>query len=379
MEITIKEVLTKNELKKFAEFPNKLFKHCSNYVPSLVSDEMATLSRKNPAHEYCDSKYWLAYSGDKIVGRVAAIINRRANESWNEKKVRFGFFDFIEDINVCKKLIEKVEEFGREYGMTEVHGPMAFTDMDKECWITKGFEERQNLTLLYNLPYYIDFIEQLGFKITCEWAQNKMPASQPIPEKVARINKLIMEKYNLRLLKFKSSKEIMPYAKSFFSALNDAFNSGGLYSFVPLTEKEINIYIKSYFSVLDPKLVSLVVDENNEVVAFGLSIPDLNEGFKKANGKLFPFGWFHILKCLYKYDTIDLLLNGVRSDWQKKGVHSIYYSDMNEVAIANGIKTAYTNPQIIGNEAVKIWSNSYDCEEVIRRAVFAKPIEQIEQ
>ena len=263
--------------------------------------------------------------------------------------------------------------------MTEVHGPMAFTDMDKECWITKGFEERQNLTLLYNLPYYIDFIEQLGFKITCEWAQNKMPASQPIPEKVARINKLIMEKYNLRLLKFKSSKEIMPYAKSFFSALNDAFNSGGLYSFVPLTEKEINIYIKSYFSVLDPKLVSLVVDENNEVVAFGLSIPDLNEGFKKANGKLFPFGWFHILNCLYKYDTIDLLLNGVRSDWQKKGVHSIYYSDMNEVAIANGIKTAYTNPQIIGNEAVKIWSNSYDCEEVIRRAVFAKPIEQIEQ
>ncbi len=374
MEIVIKEVLTKKDKRKFVEFPNKLFKDCDNYVPSLLSDDLNTLSEKNPAHEYCESKYWLAYSGNKIVGRVAAIINHKANERWNEKKVRFGWFDFIENIDVCQKLLEKVEEFGRQNGMTEIHGPMSFTDMDKECWITKGFDERQNMTLLYNLPYYIDFIERLGYKITCEWAQNKMPASQPVPDKVARINKLIMEKYSLRLLKFNKCKEIIPYAKSFFEALNEAFNSGGIYSFVPLNEKEINIYIKSYFSILDPKLVSMVVDENDQVVAFGLSIPDLNKGFKKANGRLFPFGWFHILKCLYKYDTIDLLLNGVRPDWQKRGVHSIYYSDMNEVAIAHGIKTAYTNPQIIGNEAVKIWSNNYECEEVIRRAVFAKPL-----
>jgi hypothetical protein len=375
MEIVIKEVITKSELRTFVEFPNKLFRKCKNYIPSLISDDLSTLSKKNPAHEYCDSKLWMAYIGGRVVGRVAAIINRKANERWNEKKVRFGWFDFVEDINVCSKLLEKVEEFGRENGMTEIHGPMSFTDMDKECWITKGFDERQNMTLLYNLPYYVEFIERLGYGITCEWAQNKMPASQPVPEKVARINSLIMEKYNLRLLKFKSCKEIIPYAKSFFEALNEAFNSGGIYSFVPLSVKEIDIYIKSYFSVLDPKLVSLVVDENDQVVAFGLSIPDLNEGFRKANGHLFPFGWFHILKCLYKYDTIDLLLNGVRPEWQKRGVHSIYYSDMNEVAIKHGIKTAYTNPQIIGNEAVKIWSNNYESEEVIRRAVFGKPLD----
>ncbi len=376
MEIVIKEVVTKSDRKKFAQYPNQLFKNCPNYIPPLLSEDIAALSEKNPARDYCDAKYWLAYCEDRIVGRVAAIINRRANEQWNEQKVRFGWFDFIEDINVCKKLLEKVETYGIEHGMTEMHGPMSFTDLDKECWVIKGFDQRQNMSLLYNPPYYVDFIEQLGYKITCEWAQCEMPASQPIPEKVARINKLIMEKYNLRLVKFKSCKEILSYGKSFFDALNDAFSNGKLYGFVPLTEKEVKMYVKMYFSVLDPELVSFVVDENDNVVAFGLSIPDLNHGLRKAKGRLFPFGWFHILRSLRRYDTIDLLLNGVRHDWQKRGIHSIYYSHMNEVAIRKGIKTAYTNPQIVGNEAVKIWSTTYESKEIIRRAVFEKSIIQ---
>ncbi|MCR5066101.1 MAG: hypothetical protein K6A67_10110 [Bacteroidales bacterium] len=370
--IEIRKVNGRCDLNKFIAFPNKLFKDVPTYLPPLNRDERALLTDKNPSLEHCDLQLYLALRDGKVVGRVAAIINHNVNEHWNKKAVRFGWFDFIEDFDVCKALFDKVVEFGKSKGMNEIEGPFGFTDMDKECWVIEGFDARQNLSTLYNPEYYIKFIERLDCKIKCRWQQYKMPASQPIPEKVARINELILQKYNLKMLRFKKRSEVYPYARKFFHTLNESFKD--LYDFVPMTDKEIDVYIKEYFPFVNLDFVNFVVDKDDNLVAFGLSIPSLTEAYKKANGHLFPFGWFHLLRALHKYDTIDLLLNGVHPEWQKRGVHSIYYAEMNRNAIKNNVIWAYTNPQIIGNEAEKIWGTTYQTEPLMKRAIFAKPI-----
>lgn len=370
--IEVRIVSSRSDLRKFIVFPNKLFKDVPSYIPPLNSDERALLTDKNPSLEHCSRELYLALRNGEVVGRVAAIINRTVNEHWNKKAVRFGWFDFVEDYDVFSALLDKVVEYGRANGMDEIEGPFGFTDMDKECWAIDNFDARQNMSTLYNPEYYIRFIERAGYEIKCRWQQYSMPASQPVPDKVARINKLIMDKYHLRLVKVKRRKDIMPYAWKFFHTLNDSFHD--LYDFVPLTEREINVYIKEYFPFINLDFVHFVVDENDNLVAFGLSVPDLSKAYQKANGSLFPFGWFHLLKALRKFDTIDLLLNGVHPDWQKRGVHSIYYSEMNIKAIEYGVHTAYTNPQIIGNEAVKIWETQYNTTPLMQRAVFGKRI-----
>ena len=370
--ITVRPVKGRRDLKKFIAFPNRLFKDVPSYIPALNFDEMNLLTDKNPSLEHCSRELYLAERDGKIVGRVAAIINRSVNEHWNKKAVRFGWFDFIEDYEVFSALLDKVCEYGRANGMTEIEGPFGFTDMDKECWVIDNFDARQNISTLYNPEYYVRFIERADYEIRCKWQQYKMPANQPVPDKVARLNKLIMDKYHLRLVRVKRRKQLIPYAWQFFHAINESFKD--LYDFVPMTEKEINVYIKEYFPFVNMDFVQFVVDENDHLVGFGLSIPDLNDAYRKANGHLFPFGWYHILKAFRKFDTIDLLLNGVLPEWQKRGVHSIYYCDMNEAAIRYDVHTAYTNPQIIGNEAVKIWETQYNTTPLMQRAVFGKSL-----
>ena len=370
--IEIRTVKSRGDLKKFIAFPNKLFKDVPTYIPALNSDERKLLTDKNPSLEHCSRELYLAYRDGVIVGRVAAIINRSVNEHWNKKAVRFGWFDFIEDYDVFTALLDKVAEYGRAHGLTEIEGPFGFTDMDKECWVIDNFDARQNISTLYNPEYYVRFIERAGYETRCKWQQYVMPANQPVPDKVARLNKLIMDKYHLRLVRVKHRKELIPYAWQFFHAINESF--ADLYDFVPMIEKEIDVYIKEYFPFVNMDFVQFVVDENDKLVGFGLSIPDLNAAYKKANGRLFPFGWYHILKAFRKFDTIDLLLNGVLPEWQKRGVHSIYYCDMNEAAIRFNVHTAYTNPQIIGNEAVKIWETQYHTTPLMQRAVFGKSL-----
>lgn len=370
--VEIHPVTSRRELHRFIQFPNRLFKNVPTYIPPLVSDEVKLLTKKNPSREYCDMQLYLAYRGKEIVGRVAAIINYRCNERWEKKAVRFGWMDFIEDYDVFSALMDAVVDFGHQHGMDEIEGPFGFTDMDKECWVIEGFDARQNISTLYNPEYYIKFVERYGMTSKCQWAQYKMPANQPVPPKVARINGLILEKYNLKLLKFKNRKEVYPYAKKFFHTLNDAFKD--LYDFVPLTDKEIDVYVKEYFPFINLDFTTFVVDKDDNLVAFGLSVPDLSKAYQKAKGHLFPFGWIYILRALKKFDTIDGLLNGVHPDWQKRGVHSIYYAAMSEAAIRYNVHTAYTNPQIIGNEAVKIWSTQYTATPLMKRAVFGKKI-----
>ena len=371
-DIVIKEVVTKCDIRKFVKFQWRLFKDVPTYLPPLMLDEMTLLTKKNPSLEYCSLKMWMAYRDRKPVGRVAAIINPRVNETWNKKQVRFGWFDFIEDFDVCRLLLDKVIEYGKQNGMTTIEGPFGFNDMDKECWMIDNFDCRQNPSTLYNPEYYIRFIEQLGYEIKCRWQQYKVPASQPVPDKVARLNDLIMKKYDLRILRFKKRKEIMPYAYKFFDTLGKSFSI--LYDYVPLTPKETKYYIGQYFPFLDVDFTNLVVDKDDNIVAFGVSLPSLTEAYKRANGRLLPFGWFYLLRALKKYDTIDLMLNGVHPDWQKRGVHAIYYAEMNRNAIRHHVGPSYSNPQIIGNEAEKIWRTTYEATPLVTRAVFGKDI-----
>ena len=371
-DIVITPVASRGDLKKFIAFPNRLFKDVPSYIPPLDSEERKLLTDKNPSLEHCSRELFLARRGGKVVGRVAAIINRTVNEHWNKRAVRFGWFDFVEDYDVFLALLDKVVDYGRRHGMDEIEGPFGFTDLDKECWAIDNFDARQNMSTLYNPEYYIRFIERAGYDIKCRWQQYVMPASQPVPDKVARLNGLIMEKYHLTLLKPKNRKEIYPYATKFFHTLNDSFKD--LYDFVPLTEKEIDVYIEQYFPFINLDFCHFIVDREDNLIAFGLSVPDLSAAYKKARGRLFPFGWWYLLRALKKFDTIDLLLNGVHPDWQKRGVHSIYYSEMNLKAIEHHVHTAYTNPQIIGNEAVKVWEAQYNVTPLMQRAVFGRKI-----
>lgn len=372
MNTVIKEVVSRKDLKLFVRFPDELFQDNPNYVPALHSDEFGTLSKdKNPAFQYCDVKMWLAYQDERVVGRVCAIINHKANALWNTLDVRFGWLDAIDDYDVFQSLLRNVADFGRSYGMKRLIGPMGFTNMDKECWVTDGFDQHQNLSTIYNPPYYVDFIQRLGYEKECEWKQFKVPVDQPVPAKVTRLANVVREKYGLRVLKVKHRREILPYGKKFFQTLNQSYKD--IFGFIPLSSEEIDIQVQKYFSFINLDLVCFIVDRQDDVIGFGIGLPDLSVALKKAKGSLLPFAWVRLLYALNHYDRVDLLLTGVRPDWQKRGVHALFHQVLHETAVKNGVKEMYTNPQIATFEAIKVWENQYESTIcTIRRAVFYK-------
>jgi len=365
--IELRKVDSKRDLKKFIAFQNQLYKGNKYWCPQMRMDEMKTLSRdKNPAFEFCEAEYWLAYRGSEIVGRVAGIINHKANERWNEKLVRFGWIDFVDDPEVSKLLIETVMTWGKSKGMDGIHGPLGFSDMDNEGMLIKGFDELATLASIYNYPYYVDHMEQLGFVKAADWVQYEFDIPPSIPEKVDRLSALVQEKYKLRLLKVKKAKELLPYAGKMFKTLNEAFND--LYGYTALTQKQIEMYIKAYFGFVRPEFVSFVIDEHDEVVGFGISLPSLTKALQKCDGKLFPFGFIHILRAMKNNDTIDMYLNGVRPDYHSKGVNALYYNEMHRAYIKYGIKKAITNPQLEDNaKALTIWKNFNGRQHLTRR------------
>lgn len=378
--ITIKEVpynngltyLTSSKLfNDFLYFPYKLFKNDKMWVPSLLMDERNTFSKKkNPALEFCDYKIFLAYKDNKLAGRIVGIINHKANEIWKRKHIRFGWLDFENDLEVAQSLLGAVEDWGRKEGLEKIVGPMGFTDMDKEGMMVEGFETLCPMACYYNPSYYPQLVEKIGYEKEVDWIQYEIPANQPVPEKVARINVMIAQKYNLKIVENISKSELRKrYGKKIFTTLNKAFS--GLYGYVPLNDKQIDFYIDIYLPFVDLKLTCLVVDETDNVVAFGISMPTLSRALQKSKGKLFPFGWYHLLRALKNYENIDLYLNGVDPDWQNKGVHSIYYSKMNENYISLGAKMALANPQLETNQAAHIWTK-YDSKIAIRRRAYVK-------
>ncbi|RLD91249.1 MAG: hypothetical protein DRJ09_01835 [Bacteroidetes bacterium] len=369
--IQIQEVRSKSDLNKFIAFPNKLYKGNKYRVPQLDIYEKKSLDRKkNPAFEFCEAKYWLAYKNNKIAGRIAAIINHKSNEIWNEKHMRFGWIDFIDDIEVSKALIETVEGWAKEKGLTAVHGPLGFSDMDLEGMLVEGFDEMATQATIYNYPYYPVHLEKLGYKKDTDWIQFEIKVPDKVPDKLKRISSLVLEKYDLKILETKKPKDVLPYAKSMFYTLNEAFKS--LYGFVPLTDKQIEKYTKDYFSAIDVKFVCFVLDKNNEVAGFGISIYSLSEALQKAKGKLFPFGFIHILKAFRKNNKIDMLLQAVKPEYQNKGVAAIFYSKMMQAYIDNGVEIAISSHALEDNKSAFLMFNDYETRQHLKRRCYIK-------
>ncbi|MDR1847363.1 MAG: N-acetyltransferase [Bacteroidales bacterium] len=371
--ITIVEVENKKQFNAFLKFPYQLFKNDKMFVPPLIMDERCTFNKKkNPALEFCDYKIFLAYKDGKIVGRIVGMINNKANAIWQRTRVRFGWFDFINDKEVADALLTAVAQWGKSRGMDKILGPMGFTDMDKEGMVVEGFDVDAPMACYYNPAYYPQIMDELGYQKEVDWVQYEIVANQPVPEKIERINALIKTKYNLRIVNNISKKEIVRrYAEKIFRTLNKAFKN--LFGYVPLDDRQIKFYVKQYFPFLDKRLICFVVDDKDDVVAFGVSMPSLSQALRKSRGRMLPFGWFHLLKALHNFEKIDLYLNGVAPEWQNKGVHSLYYAEMNKRYIKLGAKTAIANPQLEDNQAAHIWEK-YESHIAIRRRAYVKDI-----
>lgn len=376
--ITVREVSSKKDLDTFICFNYDLYKDNPYAVPELHSDLMKTFSPEgNAAYEFCDAKLFLAYKDGKVAGRVAAIVNHRANETWNLKKVRFGWIDFIEDIDVCKALLEKVEEFGRQHGMNEIQGPLGFTDFDREGMLIEGFDKLGTMSTIYNYPYYPKFLEELGYNKDADWMEMKMQVPDHIPEKYARVSELTLKRYKLHIKKLNGNDDIFKkgYGQKIFNVLNAAY--APLFGFSKLTQKQIDQYVKEYLPMADMRMITLVeTDETNELIAVGISIPSIVRALQKSRGKLFPFGWFHILKSLkWKHeDGVELLLIAVLPEYQGKGINSLLFNDLIPVYQKMGFKWAETNPQLEENTKGLAQWTYLNPEIPKRRRCYTKPL-----
>ena len=376
MSVEIKEITSKKEIKQFIKFNIKLYKGNKYHIPGLIEEEMLTLDRaKNPAFEVCDAKLFLAYKNGKIVGRIAGIINHGSNETWNQKRVRFGFVDFIDDNEVVAAIFKAVEDWGRSKGMTQIHGPLGFTDMDHEGMLIEGFDQLGTMATIYNYPYYPKQMDRMGYTKDQDWHEFKIfVPKEGIPEKHQRIGEIVKKKYGLKIMKFTNEKAIMPYAQKVFQTLNASY--APLYGFSKLTQKQIDYYIKMYIPMLRYDLVTLIVREaDDEVVGFGISLPNLSRAMQKAKGKLFPFGWIHLLKALKtKPKVVDLYLMGVLPEYQSKGVNALLFNDLIPIYNKLGVEYAESNPELESNAAVQAQWDYFKREHHKTRRAFIKDL-----
>lgn len=377
MAVEIRKVNSKSELKRFIRFNYEFYKENKYAVPDLYDDMLNTFSpSKNAAFEFCEADYFLAYREGKIVGRVAAIINHRANEQWKKKTVRFGWIDFIDDIEVSRALIDTVRQWGKERGMDCLEGPLGFTDMDAEGMLIEGFDQLSTMATIYNYPYYPHHMEQLGLEKSADWVEMKIYVPDSIPEKHKRISDIIARKYNLHIRKLTSKREVMRsgIGHQIFRLINDAY--APLFNFSRMTERQIDQYVKMYVPVLDLRMVSLVENEQNEIVAVGISMASLSEALQKAKGRLFPFGWFYLLRALLwkRPKMLDLLLVGVRPDYQNKGVNALLFTDLIPVYQQLGFEYAESNPELEQNDKVQNQWQYFKTEQHKRRRCYKQSI-----
>ncbi len=364
-------VENRRDLRKFVKFPDELYKDCAQYVPALHTDQMHCLT-KDPALDYCKSRLWLVFDGDKVVGRICAMVNPRYNEIYGKKRARFGWFDTVNDIEVAKLLLMAAEAWAKEQGMNEIHGPLYYNTLGKQGMLVEGYENVPPFNCLYNYAYYNELVSALGYEKECDWIQYKMDASQGVQDKITRIAGMLKERYNLhegRIDKLKKSKKMVDY---FFKVYNESFASS-VYNFIPFTQKEIDSEARISMPFISDKVSSIVLDEKNELVAFGIAFPSISKALQKAKGRLFPFGWYHLLKAMHDYENVDLMLNGAVPQWQNKGVSAIYHCSMAAKYRKVGTKIAISNPQIETNSAVNVWGK-YEHELYMRRRCYVKSI-----
>lgn len=357
--IQIKRVETKKDLKQFIEFHYHLYKGNPYDVPNLYSDEVNTLSKdKNAAFDFCEAEYFLALKEGKIVGRVAAIINHKANEKWKKKDVRFGWIDFIDDIEVSRALFEAVEEYGRKKGMDDIVGPLGFTDMDPEGMLTWGFDKLGTMATIYNYEYYPQHMEKLGgWKKDNDYVEYYLVVPEKSPEKYTKIAEMVEKRYNLHVRKL-TKKDIFQggYGKKLFDLINLTYSD--LYGFSELTDRQIDQYVKMYFPFADLNLVTVIEDGNkdNQLAGLGITIPSLSRALQKCRrGRLFPFGWWHLLRAIkfHKTDGVDLLLMGFLPEYRSKGANALLFADLIPRYVDYGFKWGETQVEMESNEGVQ--------------------------
>jgi len=377
MAVEIRRVETKRDLKKFIRFNYELYKGNAYSVPDLYEDMKSTFSKeKNPAFEFCEAEYFLAYKDGRLAGRVAAIINNRANETWNTRNVRFGWIDFVDDREVSEALLNAVCEWGRQKGMTDIIGPLGFTDIDAEGMLIEGFDQLSTMATIYNYPYYPRHMEALGYEKQTDWIEKKLYVPESVPDGYQRVADIVMKRSNLHMHHIKSRKEIsgtdLPYR--IFDLINEAYSP--LFGYSKMSKRQVDQYVKTYFPLLDMRMISIVEDANNEIVAGGVSMPSIARALQKAHGKLFPFGWFHLLKALFikHSDVLDLLLVGVKPEYQSKGVNALLFADLIPAYVKLGFRYGETNPELEENEKVQTQWKYLKSETHKRRRCYHKAL-----
>lgn len=377
--IDIKKVESKRDLKAFINFHYDLYKGNKYDVPSLYMSEIDTLKKeKNAAFEFCDAEYFLAYKGGKLVGRVAAIINNRANEKWGNKAVRFGWIDFVDDKEVSAALIKAVEDYGKAKGMTDIVGPLGFTDMDPEGMLTWGFDQLGTMPTIYNYPYYPEHIEAMDFKVDNKYVEYKIIIPDTVPDRYAKIARMIETRYNLRIKKI-TRKDVYKggYGEKIFSLVNDTYKD--LYGYSEMTPRQIRQYVDMYLPMADLSLITLVEDvgADNKLVGVGVTIPSLSVALQKCRrGSLWPFGWWHLLRSIkfHKTEGVDLLLIGVLPEYRAKGVNAFMFADLIPRTVNYGFKWAETQVEIETNEGVQSQWEIFNREMHKKRKCYRKAI-----
>lgn len=371
--IQVVPVRGRKMLRQFIDFPIKLYKGCDKWVPSFEDDEYKSLGDKNPSLSFCDRELYLALEDKRIVGRVAAIINHNADKKWNERTVRFGWIDFVEDFEVAKALIDKVIEWGRERGAEKIKGPLGFTDMDREGLLVEGFENESPFTVIYNFPYYGEYLERMGFTKDADWTQRYVELPDEIPPMFQYAN-LVEKRYGIRIYTARTVAKMAKRGREMFHVLNDAF--APLYEYSKLSEEQIDGYVKQYVPVMNKDLVAFVVNDKDELVGFTVTMPHISAAVRKAKGRIFPFGWMHLLPALNprRNDTVEALLIGVLPEYQAKGAAMLMFKHLHENYIRLGIKRMLLNPQLEDNHKVQSLFGVYDPKPYQRRRSYVKDI-----
>ncbi len=372
-DISIVEVKTRNELKKFISFPMELYKNNPNYVPPLIKDEEEIWDTEaNAALTFSEFKRFLAFKNDQCVGRIAVMINYKEVEDMNVSKVRFGWLDFIDDLNVSKALLNTAIAFAKEKKMTSIEGPMGFTNLDKAGMLTMGFDKLATMIGLYNYAYYPQHMEALGLQKEKEWVEFELDFPKILSDKVQKFSSLIADKYKLRVLEFKNKKEILPYVEPMFRLLDETYKS--LSTYTPITDEQIQTYKEKYFPFIDKDYIVCIVDEQGELVSFAITMPSYSRALQKANGRLFPFGWLYFLQAGRRNLRANFYLIGIHPEYQRRGVTSLIFKEIWRNFRKKGIEILETNPELEENRSVQALWQDYNPVNHKRRRTYSLDI-----
>lgn len=366
----------RKSLRKFVQFGIDLYKGNDCYVPPLVSDDVATLSpEKNPAFDFCEAEYFMAFRDGKPVGRIAAIIHRISNEEHGKKEMRFGFVDFIDDEEVSRALFDAAAGWGKSKGMEFMIGPLGFSDMDYEGMLVEGFEELSTMATIYNYPYYPRHMERMGFEKKADWVEFSMKVPDAIPDKHVRIAEIVKQKYGLKVVKYNDRKKaVAEIGRPLFELINESYKE--LFEFTQLTNRQIDHYVDIYIRLLRLDLLTVIKDADDNLVGVGVALPSLSRALQKSRGKMLPFGWWHLMRAMYfnVTDTVDLLLVAVKPEYQSKGVNALLFTDLIPYFQKYKFKYAESNPELELNQKVQAQWQYFETRQHKRRRAYGKRI-----